>query len=296
MKIQFLILALLICVSTACAQNNSAKMQNALTPRLFAEGIINAAGDDYNPTFTADGKIVYFTRRKDRKGNESIMVSNLEKGKWSEPKIASFSGKFYDKEPFVSPDGKRIYFASMRPNGRDAKNNFDIWIVEKNANGWSEPVNLTEINSDGYDNYPAVAADGTLYFSSKRQGSREIDLYRSRFINGKYQTPENLGDIINTDATEADPYVSPDQSYIIFSSDRNGGEGEGDLYVSFNRNGSWTVPQSLGKTINTAEYEYTPLVSPDGKTFYFSRGWGDIYEIEFKALNLRALETNSKTR
>ena len=272
--------------------------QTSSMPKLFAEGIIETSADEYNPTFTPDGKTVYFTRRVDRKGNETIMVSELKIGKWSLPATASFSGKFYDKEPMVAPDGKRIFFASTRPNGRDEKSNFDIWMVEKTKNGWSEARNLgANVNSSGYDNYPSVAKDGTLYFASVRQdGRKDNDLYRSRLMNGEYQKAENMGDIINSSKTDADPFIAPDQSYLIFCSVREGGAGEGDLYVSFNELGAWTVPQSLGKNINTAEFEYTPLVSPDGKTFYFSRGWGEIFQIDFSALNFSVLKQTAKEK
>ena len=221
------------------AQNSSKNSQNG-SPTLFADGVINTGADEYNPTFTPDGKTVYFTRRLDRKGNEAIMFSRLENGKWTKPETAEFSGKFYDKEPMLSPDGKRIFFASVRPNGRDEKANFDIWMAEKTEKGWSEPKNLgANVNSPGYDNYPSVAADGTLYFASVRgDGRRDNDLYRSRLVGGEYQKAENLGDAVNTSATEADPFVAPDQSYLIICSDRAGGAGEGDLYISFNRNGN----------------------------------------------------------
>jgi Tol biopolymer transport system component len=290
------IFVVVLAVVFLSAQNSSKNSERA-APRLFAEGIVNTGGDEYNPTFTPDGKTVYFTRRIDRRGNEAIMFSKLENGKWTEPRTAEFSGKFYDKEPMLSTDGKRIFFASMRPNNRDEKANFDIWMAEKNAAGWSEPKNLgANVNSPGYDNYPSIAADGTLYFASVRaDGRRDNDLYRSRLINGEYQKAENLGDVINTPATEADPFVAPDQSYLIICSDRAGGAGEGDLYISFNRNGKWTAPQSLGANFNTAAYEYTPLVSPDGKTFYFSRGWGDIYQADAGSLNLSQLKQAAQT-
>lgn len=197
------------------AQKSSNTLQTV--PTLFAEGVINTAADEYNPTFTPDGKTVYFTRRIDRRGNEVIMFSRLENGKWTTPQTAEFSGKFYDKEPMLSPDGKRIFFASERPNGRDEKANFDIWMAEKTDKGWGEAKNLgANVNSSGYDNYPSIAADGTLYFASVRQdGRKDNDLYRSRLVNGEYQKAENLGDIINTTATEADPFIAPDQSYLI---------------------------------------------------------------------------------
>jgi len=292
LKIIFTTIAL--CLFTA---NCAITAQTSKTPVRFAEGVIDTTADEYNPTFTPDGKTVYFTRRKDRRGNEQIMFSRWENGKWTEPQVALFSGTFQDKEPMLSPDGKRLFFASTRPNGRDQRANYDIWFVEKTNNGWSEPQNLgAEVNSSGYDNYPSMAKDGTLYFASVRiEGRKDNDLYRSRFVNGKYQKAENLGEIINTPATEADPFVAPDGSYLIICSDRPGSESEqGDLYVSFNRGGKWTIPQTLGKTINTKEYEYTPLVSPDGKKFYFSRGWGDIYEIDFAALNFAALKQTAK--
>jgi Tol biopolymer transport system component len=275
------------------AQKSSNDALNS--PTLFAEGIINTAADEYNPTFAPDGKTVYFTRRIDRKGNEAIMFSRLENDKWTTPLTAGFSGKFYDKEPMLAPDGKRIFFASTRPNNRDENANFDIWAAEKNDKGWSEPKNLgAKVNSSGYDNYPSVAADGTLYFASVRiDGRKDNDLYRSRFQNGEYQAAENLGVSLNTNATEADPFVAPDQSYLIFCSDREGGAGAGDLYISFNENGKWTVPQSLGANLNTTEYEYTPLVFKD--KFYFARGWGDIFELPLKNLNLSALRQTAKS-
>lgn len=264
-------------------------------PRLFANGVVNSSADEYNPTFSPDGENVYFTRRIDRKGNEMIMFSHFERGKWMPPQTAPFSGKFYDKEPTFAPDGKRVFFASERPNGRDEKANFDLWFVEKNEKGWSEPQNLgAKVNSSGYDNYPSAATNGTLYFASVRQnGRKDNDLYRARLVNGEYQAAENLGFAINTENTEADPFVAPDESYLIFCSDRPGGASEeGDLYISFNENGNWTAPQSLGKIVNTVAYEYTPLVFKD--KFYFSRGWGDIFEMSLKDLNLDALRKTAK--
>jgi Tol biopolymer transport system component len=281
---------------TVFVKNSFGNQQTTPIMKHFAKDIVETSADEYNPTFTPDGKIVYFTRRIDRKGNEAIMFSQFENGKWTIPKTADFSGKFYDKEPFVAPDGKRIFFASIRPNGRDEKNNFDIWFVEKTANGWSEAKNVgANVNTSGYDNYPSVAKDGTLYFGSVRNEERkDNDLYRSRLLNGEYQKPENLGEIINTSATEADPFIATDQSYLIFSSDREGGAGAGDLYISYNQKGKWTAPQSLGNVINTAEYEYTPFVSANGKTFYFSRGWGEIFETDASVLNLTRIKSASK--
>jgi hypothetical protein len=144
------------------------------------------------------------------------------------------------------------------------------------------------VNSDGYDNYPAVTANGTLYFASERAGGKgRADLYRSRLVDGRYTAAENLGDPINTPSVEADPYIAPDESFLIFCTEREDGFGEGDLYISYRNADSWTKPVNLGATINAAAFDYTPLVSPDQKRFYWSRGWGEIYEIPADALRLR---------
>lgn len=283
----FIAAALCGCQSTGQQVASAANGQSQL--KKFAEGVVST-GEDYGPAFSGDAKTVYFVRRKQERRSASILVSQLENGIWGAPKIAPFSGEFHDVEPYLSPDGSKLFFSSKRPlEGTNPKKSFDLWFVEKSSAGWGTPQRLAEpVNTDGYENYPAVSSSGTLYFGSTRPGGRGgVDLYRARLVNGRYAEPENLGELLNTSGDDADPYIAPDESYLIFSSTRPGGLGEGDLYVSFNRKGLWTAPRHLGDKVNSSEWDYTPLVSPDGKVFYFSRGWGDIYQIDVKTLNLK---------
>ncbi len=286
-RIVFIALTLfLFCVPSVLLKATPQTLPQA---KLFAEGVINTEADEYGPAITPGGDTVYFTRRVNRRDSEFIYVSRLSNGKWSTPEVASFSGKYFDKEPFVAPDGNRIFFASLRPiEGIEPKNrrDFNIWFVEKTASGWGEPKSVgTAVNSTAYENYPSVTAGGTLYFAGEREGGKGgNDLYRARLLNGKYEQVERL-DSLNTPNVDADPYIARDESYLIFCSDRSGGFGSGDLYISFNRNGRWTDPKNLGAAINTPEFEYTPLISPDGKRLFFSRGWGEIHYIDWKALD-----------
>src|SRR5215468_1636658 len=103
---------LLLCVPLVFLKSSSQSLPQA---KLFAEGVINTDADEYGPAFTPDGKTLYFTRRVNRRDSEFIYASRLENGKWSSPELAPFSGKYFDKEPFVTPDGKKIFFASLRP-------------------------------------------------------------------------------------------------------------------------------------------------------------------------------------
>jgi WD40-like Beta Propeller Repeat len=103
-------------------------------------------------------------------------------------------------------------------------------------------------------------------------------IYRSRFINGKYSAPENLGDSINSKYFDGDPYIAPDESFLIFVSyNRPDGLGDGDLYISLNRNGSWTAAKNPGSKINSSALDFCPNISPDKKYFYFTseRGFAD---------------------
>src|SRR5262245_25310317 len=286
--IVFIGLPLLLLCAPVVFLNTS--WQSLPQAKLFAEGVINTQADEYGPALTPDSKTLYFTRRVNRRDSEFIYVSQLESGKWTAPELAPFSGKYFDKEPFVAPDGKRIFFASLRPvDGVEPKNrrDFNIWFVANTAGGRSDPKHAgPAVNSSAYENYPSVAANGTLYFAGEREGGKGgNDLYRARLVNGKYEQVERL-DELNTPNVDADPYIAPDESYLIFCSDRSGGLGSGDLYISFNRNGKWTEPKNLGAAVNTAEFEYTPLISPDGKWLYFSRGWGEIYHIDRKVIDL----------
>jgi Tol biopolymer transport system component len=124
-----------------------------------------------------------------------------------------------------------------------------------------------------------MTKDGTIYFGSDRAGGKgRTDIYRSRFVNGKYVEAENLGDAINTQFNEFEPFIAPDGSFLIFmAGGRADGRGGFDLYISYNRNGAWTTPTNLGDQINSSSNEYSPTISPDGKYFFWTstRGFAD---------------------
>jgi hypothetical protein len=76
--------------------------------------------------------------------------------------------------------------------------------------------------------------------------------------------------VINA-GNESNPYISAQEDYLIFFSDRKGGYGDNDLYISFNKNGKWSIPQNLGSKVNTAISEFCPGVDTKNDMFYFSR-------------------------
>ena len=285
-------------------------------PAIFAEGIVSTGDFDSHPAFTPDGKTLYFVRSTPNFNLWTILVSHFERGKWSTPEVAPFSGQYSDADPCVTADGSRFYFISNRPVVGKSKPDLDIWVMDKTATGWSEPKNIgVPINSSGNEWYPTVASNGTVYFGSDREGGKgRTDIYRSRLVNGKYSEPENLGDAINTPLNEFEPLIAPDESYLIFmAGGRADGRGGFDLYISYNRSGVWTQPTNLGDKINSSGNEYSPTISPEGKYFFWTstrgfadkalekrlnydelmnrlrgprNGLGDIYQIDIGALNI----------
>jgi Tol biopolymer transport system component len=243
-------------------------------PRLFAPGVISTGDIEFAPAFEPDGKTVYFC--KGSPGLKRVMwivVSRLSDGVWSAPEIASFSGRYSDIDPTLSPDGRRLFFASTRPTeGAEPRKDFDLWVVERRGSGWSEPRNLGgPVNSSGSESTTSVTSDGTLYFASAgRDGGRAgRRLFRSRLVDGRYQAPEPLPPPIDAGEEESNQYVAPDGGYMIFVSKRPGAR-DTAVFVSRPRGSGWTEPVSLGDALNAEFSPYTPLVSPDGRSFYFT--------------------------
>ena len=140
------------------------------------------------------------------------------------------------------------------------------------------------------DSYPTLTTRGDLYFCSRREGGKgRHDIYRARLVNGRFERSENLGSPINTEQSDFDPFIAPDESYIIFASARPGGVGNADLYISFRGNeGSWSEPRNMGAPVNTPYLEYAPMLSPDGKYLFFTSGRGgadDIYWVDARVID-----------
>lgn len=245
-------------------------------PRLFAEGVISTIDDEFGGTFTLDGNTCYFNRSVPRSYFYAICVSHFAHGKWSTPEIASFSGRYRDADPMLSPDGTKLLFASDRPVHGEEKHDYDIWMVEKTSTGWSEPKHLeAPINSDYNEYFASIAANGTIYFSSNRPGAKggegDADIYRSRLVDGKYSEAEHLSEAVNSAAFELDCVIAPDDSFLLIGVyGRPDGYGNYDIYISNNVNGNWTPAQNLGPKINTSARDYSPRISPDGKYFFFT--------------------------
>ncbi len=246
---------------------------------LFAPGQISTGDFELNSTFTPDGRTVFYTKRSPKAQYWVIVESHLVNGVWSSPTVASFSGQYNDFDPFIAPDGSRLYYSSNRPvNG--PKNDFDIWVVDRVGSGWSEPRHLpAPVNTPASEFYPSVSRNGSLYFSSDRAGGLgSLDIYRARPTGDNYVV-ESVGPPVNSPQSDGDPAISADDSTLFFAgAGRPGGFGERDIYVSKRQpSGEWSTPRNLGADVNTPTVEFCPILSPDGRYLFLTsdRGFAD---------------------
>jgi len=259
-----------------------------MTSELFAPGILSTEANEFNATFTLSIDAVYFTGRG--KDGQDIMVIKYKEGIWQNRKLASFSSPFRDVDPFITPDGKKLFFSSNRPiEGDEAEEDCDFWYVVKlPSDKWSEAKHLDNPSTKGKNDFYYVSTkDGDVYFSIFNDDGTG-DLYYI-LSTSKDQASIKFNYPINTKYNEHDPFVPPDGSYLIFSSNRPDGYGSNDLYISFrNKEGTWNAPVNMGEDINSEDYDYCPILSPDGKYLFFSSsrsGNGDVYWVDVKILD-----------
>ena len=235
-------------------------------------GIIDREADD-TLAFTPDGRTVFFDRTAGSR--KTIMVSHRVDGRWSMPVAASFSGRWFDQNPVVAPDGSYLLFNSDRPVRRGGKSpvqryfspagapGSNIWRVDRRGSAWGSPVLLdATVNDDVFVDFPSVAADGTLYYMRFEPLSRTMQLWRAGLRHGHYGVPAR---VVLGDAAVAihDPAVAPDQSFIVFNYGKVPG-GLGRLSIAFASRGGWTQPCDLGDVEN-ADLPWGAHLSPSGR-------------------------------
>ena len=224
-------------------------------------------------TYTPDGKTVVFARSNDgsKKGYLSVdlWISYFKGGEWSTPILANINDRTADDfAPAFAPDGVTLYFASSRRSGLGGN---DLFKATLGPNGRFSPAeNLGDgINTAGNENFPGVAPDGTLYFSSDgRPGFGKLDVFMMK--NG---VPVNLGPDVNGPADDFAPYPMSAETGV-FSSNRAGGKGSDDLYaykkkalktVNFFADGTVLERDVKLNTLTPVAGETVTITGPNGR-------------------------------
>jgi len=283
-----------------------------MIPEIFAPGIVSSKFYERDLAVSPDGSEIYFTirYRKWHKDKFAIIVVKEIDGVWTEPEVAPFSGEYFDMEPYIQADGKKMFFTSKRvPPGVDEDEfrkrtwylQFNIWYMNRIEDGWDEPKIVSEeINGLGGALYASMTKSGTLYFTKATPEGEFI--YRSKLKNGKFSMAEKLPENVNSQEIQFKAFISPDEDYILVPVLKSG-ENE-EYHVSFrDKNDNWSKLISIEKTLNVNS-GYVPSISPDGKYIFFQThnerfteykdtykdivrmhdGGGDIYWVDAKVI------------
>lgn len=204
------------------------------------------------------------------------MRTRWENGRWTPPAPTVVADVPRSMDPHVSVDGRTLWYSSPRRREAalgDEGGDWDTWVVDLDATGTpvGAPRNVgAPANTARFETYPSRTRDGALYCGLFTQDTSE-----RRTVHGIWRSDargaERLAGPVNA-AGASNPYVTPDERVLIFSSDRPGSVGRADLWLSVRAaDGGWGEPRNLGPLVNGPDIEFCPQLSPDGRWFMFSR-------------------------
>jgi outer membrane protein OmpA-like peptidoglycan-associated protein/tetratricopeptide (TPR) repeat protein len=195
---------------------------------------VNTEKNEGTISVSVTGKYIFFTacNRQNNVGSCDLYYAKYVNGVWGKPKLLAppINSPYWDSQPSIASDGVTIYFTSARKGGYGGN---DLWVAKLIGGKLSPPENLgPNINTTGHESTPFIHADGkTLYFaSSGHPGMGKLDLFVSKFDNGEWTTPKNLGYPINTSRDEHGLVVDRTGEFGYLSSTRDGGYGGLDIY------------------------------------------------------------------
>ncbi|MFK2878106.1 TolB-like translocation protein [Rhodanobacter hydrolyticus] len=271
-------------LTTAGAQ--AAATATAAPQPVTLGGILHPDSDD-TLAFTPDGNTVFFDRSEGKR--KTIMVSRKIDGRWSQPEVAGFSGRWFDQDPVMAPDGSYLLFDSDRPPTTGSKPltqdyfvggsapGSNIWRVNREGDGWGKPVWLgAVVNNDVFVDFASIAADGSLYFIRWDKQAKVMHTWRAAYRDSRYATPVRAG-LGDPDVSTHDPAVAPDESFVVFDYGKTKG-GLGRLCIVFREGNHWGKPIDLGDTVNR-DMPWGSHIALDGHSVYFT-GQSGIWQLD----------------
>lgn len=254
---------------------------------------VNSEYSELNPVISPDGRTLYFGRKNHPSNRYGVKGSETISGSqdiWFSEKVGdtwSFARRLsevlnrdqYNTILSISPDGQTILLKGAYVNGTYETRGFSI--SNKTTGGWSVPVKIDipgyEQLSKGKNEYGYLTMDGKaiLLAFARKKNSEDDDLYVSFYEDGRWSRPMDLGEGINTKYSETTPFLSADGKTLYFSSDRPGGQGSQDIYLTRRLDDTWQnwrKPQNLGSPINTEEYDAYYSIAAKGDYAYFMSG------------------------
>lgn len=241
------------------------------SPQRWTPEALSTDQYESTPAFTPDGREVFFMRADRSFGNYRLLWSRCENGHWSPPEPPPFAAPSpaLEADPYITPDGRQIYFVSTRHAPQDA-GNLDIWVVERGAGGaWGTPRRLpAPVNSAASELLPRLDAQGRLWFGSARPGGHgQGDIYvATPGASGTWRV-ENAGPPLSSPANEYEAEPSRDGRTVVVVADR----GDRSHLYRFTRgaDGRWADQGRIDARPDV--FQVGPVLSPRGERLLFAQ-------------------------
>lgn len=267
---------------------------------------VNSPWAELRPTVSADGNLLFFicenhpanTHSKSVHNSQDIWYAERDSfGRWSEPMHLGYplNTYAYNAVFWISPDNNRILIRNAYINGDYVGNGVSMSQLDERG-AWSKPEMLRIKNYYKYDrgrqNGATMAHDGQtlLLYMSEEKGSPLNDIYVCFLTpDGTWTEPKSLGKKINSKYDEMTPYLSPDGVTMYFSSDRPGGRGDNDIWMSKRLDESWqkwSEPVNLGEPINTADWDAFFTLDAGGEYAYMTTNTNTFGESDIVRIKL----------
>ena len=248
-----------------------------LRPQVLGKDFVSTpAVSEFSCCFSQDAREFYFARQIGPQNFTIFYTQEMSQG-WTEPAPAPFSGEYFNHEPHISSDGKKIFWGSVRPLP-DGEEKYAVWVADRTTEGWGIPSPL------GFEAmYITTTKNGVIYYTARGRGGACIA--RTEPDNGEF-LHTLLAEPILSDYWDGHPCIAPDESFLIFDSENRPEQELCGLFISFRTdNNQWTQPQNMKSAISKGRFA---MLSQDGKYLFFSapgEGEGkDLYWVDIKII------------
>ena len=254
-----------------------------LNPELFAPGLVSTGLAERDLAVSSDGNAIYWGLFMGDMG--SFIECRRDNNRWQEPEVISF-GRDADHtvfEPCLSPDGRQLWFLSTLPTEGEKDyrgwGNQNIFFSERKDDGsWSAPQDPgAAINTADAEYFPSMTSEGVLYFTRNTRRTRDTEIFRTRQVEGHWQSAERLPDVLNGDKALYNCSIAPDESYLLACVGARGQyqkNGRSQYYVFFRKaDDTWSEGVRLFSDTPFSEVDAVSIsLSPDGRYIFFAAG------------------------
>jgi len=247
--------------------------------KLFAPNMVSLKNvKEKSLAISPAGDEVFFSGGKTWPESKIMHVKKIN-NRWGEPRVADFNVDCFACEPAFSPDGKYLFFSSSK--GEADIKQYCIWRMERVGTEWDQPQKIINIPDPNiWEFHPTIAKNGSIYFCYWDDQKQFGCIYKSEYSGGIYTEPTKISVPFTIQSSDTDPFIDPDEKYLITSSTGQNGKGGYDVYISYKKeDGSWSFPGNPSDRFNTSGDEDSFDISPDGR-FVFIYKQNDIYWTE----------------